>query len=81
MDAVFFASPSAAQAFFEAGTLESRASGPLPLLLSIGPSTSAALTGSGQALAGEATTRDLAGLCQALAGALDTGAVPNEPKP
>jgi uroporphyrinogen III methyltransferase/synthase len=81
LDAVFFASPSAVQAFFESGTLGGERPDTSPLLFSIGPSTTAALSQHGQTVAGEAATRDLAGLCNALVTALGTRPISTEPKP
>jgi uroporphyrinogen-III synthase len=72
--AVLFASPSAVQGFFQSGTLGSRPADLRALAISIGPSTSAALRELGLPVAGEARTRNLAGLVQALEAALARGA-------
>lgn len=61
-DAIFFASPSAVEAF---------ALGPPPptgaLLVSLGPSTSAAVRAAGWSVAAESSTRDLGGMIEAAA--------------
>ena len=60
-DAIFFASPSAVEAF---------ALGPPPpagaLLISLGPSTSAAVRAAGWSVAAESNTRDLGGMIEAV---------------
>jgi len=62
VDAAFFASPSAVHAFMERGQLDAGCT-----LISIGPTTSAALLAAGLPVHAESHTRDLDGMLTALA--------------
>jgi len=71
-DAIFFASPSAVEAF---------AQGPPPpagaLLVRLGPSTSTAVRAAGWTVAAESHTRDLEGMIEALTRARSSGSLPH----
>ena len=69
MDAIFFASPSAVHGFLSGWHPNSET-----LVISIGPSTSEALVSAGLRADGEAATRDISGMLDALARAREAPA-------